>query len=122
MPSAVQDDTCGTCVLIIVARYTQEPPPYYEGEGNAHTAKRGKRQQQGETTEQTESGAASQDGGATKTSRTWLSLPHRTEGSPPPEGEARRATLAPTLGRRRKGRTRKEEGQEEDDREECNYR
>ena len=113
-PSTVQDGTSGTCMLIIVARYTQKPLPYYEGEGNAHAASKGKRQQQGETTERTESGAASQDGGATKTSRTWLSLPHRTEGSPPPEGEARRATLAPTLGRGRRRRTRGGKGQRED--------
>ena len=105
-----------------MARYTQKPLPYYEGEGNAHAASKGKRQQQGETTERTESGAASQDGGATKTSRTWLSLPHRTEGSPPPEGEARRATLAPTLGRGKEGEAGGGEEQGEEYTQECNYR
>ena len=47
----------------------------------------------------TESETVSQDGEATKPSRSASCLPQHTEGSTPPESEARRAALAPTLGR-----------------------
>ena len=64
----------------------------------------------------------SQDGGATKPSRSAACLLQRMRGNPPREDEARRAALAPTLGRGKEGGARGGEEQEEEYIQECNYR
>ena len=66
--------------------------------------------------------AVSQDGEATKPSRSAPCLLQHTEGSPPREDEARRATLAPTLGRGKEGEAGGGEEQREDYIQECDYR
>ena len=70
----------------------------------------------------TESKAVSQDGEATKPSRSEPSLLQHTEGSTPPEDEARRAALAPTLGRGKEEEAGGEKEQKEDYIQECDYR
>ena len=72
----------------------------------------------------TESEAVSQDGDATKPSRSAPCLPQHTEESPPREEEARRAALAPTLGRGKEEEAGAggEEEQREDYIQKCNYR
>ena len=71
---------------------------------------------------QTESKAVSQEGEATKPSRSAPRLLQHTEGSTPREDEARRAALAPTLGRGKEGETRGGKEQREDYIQECDYR
>ena len=64
----------------------------------------------------------SQDGEATKPSRSASCLLQRIGGNPPREDEARRAALAPTLGRGKEGEAGGGEEQGEEYIQECNYR
>ena len=63
---------------------------------------------------QTESKAVSQDGEAAKPNRSAPRLLQHTEGSTPREDEARRAALAPTLGRGKEGEAGGEDKQGEE--------
>ena len=63
-----------------------------------------------------------QGGGATKPIRSAACLLQRMGEDPPREDEARRAALAPTLGRGKEGETRGGKEQREDYIQECDYR
>ena len=63
-----------------------------------------------------------QGGGATKPIRSAACLLQRLGENPPREDEARRAALAPTLGRGKEGGARGGEEQEEEYIQVCNYR
>ena len=64
----------------------------------------------------------SQGGGATNPNRSAACLLQRMGENPPREDEARRAALAPTLGRGKEGGAREKEEQEEKYIQVCNYR
>ena len=71
---------------------------------------------------QTERQAVSQDGEATKPSRSAPRLLQHAEGNTPFEDEARRATLAPTLGRGKEEEAGGGKERSEDYIQECDYR